>query len=249
MKRTAFVTGGASGIGLSICEHLARAGHSVVVADYNGDGAEAAAKAIRENGGQAMAVAVDVSDRAQIDKAVDAARGEFGPVGILVTSAAVSRKEPFEQMSAESWEQIISVNLTGTFHCVQAVISDMTAAGWGRVVMISSSSAQRGAPGMTHYAASKGGVIAFGKALALEFAKRGVTVNNIAPSVVETPMVAQQRAVGAVPSYEKMAAGVPVGRMGTGDDIAGACMYLVSEEASYFTGQTVSVNGGSFVGW
>jgi len=249
MKRTAFVTGGASGIGLSICEHLARAGHNVVVADYNGDGAEAAAKAIRENGGQAMAVTVDVSDRAQIDKAVDAARGEFGPVGILVTSAAVSRKEPFEQMSAESWEQIISVNLTGTFHCVQAVIGDMTAAGWGRVVMISSSSAQRGAPGMTHYAASKGGVIAFGKTLALEFAKRGVTVNNIAPSVVETPMVAQQRAVGAVPSYEKMAAGVPVGRIGTGDDIAAACMYLVSEEASYFTGQTVSVNGGSFVGW
>jgi 2-hydroxycyclohexanecarboxyl-CoA dehydrogenase len=249
MKRTALVTGGASGIGLSICEHLARAGHSVVVADYNGDGAEAAAKAIRENGGQAMAVTVDVSDRAQIDRAVDAARGEFGPVGILVTSAAVSRKEPFEQMSAESWEQIISVNLTGTFHCVQAVIGDMTAAGWGRVVMISSSSAQRGAPGMTHYAASKGGVIAFGKTLALEFAKRGVTVNNIAPSVVETPMVAQQRAVGAVPSYEKMAAGVPVGRIGTGDDIAAACMYLVSEEASYFTGQTVSVNGGSFVGW
>ena len=249
MKRTAFVTGGASGIGLSICEHLARAGHSVVVADYNGDGAEAAAKAIRENGGQAMAVTVDVSDRAQIDRAVDAARGEFGPVGILVTSAAVSRKEPFEQMSAESWEQIISVNLTGTFHCVQAVIGDMTAAGWGRVVMISSSSAQRGAPGMTHYAASKGGVIAFGKTLALEFAKRGVTVNNIAPSVVETPMVAQQRAVGAVPSYEKMAAGVPVGRIGTGDDIAAACLYLVSEEASYFTGQTVSVNGGSFVGW
>ena len=249
MKRTAFVTGGASGIGLSICEHLARAGHSVVVADYNGDAADAAAKAIRDNGGAAMAVTVDVSDRAQVDKAVEAARGEFGPVGILVTSAAMSRREPFEQMSVESWEQIIGVNLTGTFHCVQAVIGDMTAAGWGRVVMISSSSAQRGAPGMTHYAASKGGVIAFGKTLALEFAKRGVTVNNIAPSVVETPMVEQQRAAGAVPSVEKMAAGVPVGRVGTGDDIAAACMYLVSEEASYFTGQTVSVNGGSFVGW
>jgi 2-hydroxycyclohexanecarboxyl-CoA dehydrogenase len=92
-------------------------------------------------------------------------------------------------------------------------------------------------------------VIAFGKTLALEFAKRGVTVNNIAPSVVETPMVAQQRAAGAVPSSEAMARGVPVGRMGTGDDIAAACMYLVSEEASYITGQTVSVNGGSFVGW
>jgi 2-hydroxycyclohexanecarboxyl-CoA dehydrogenase len=214
MKRAAFVTGGASGIGLSICEHLARAGHSVVVADYNGDGAEDAARVIRDGGGQAISVQVDVSDRAQVDKAVEAARGEFGPIGILVTSAAVSRREPFEQMSAESWERIISVNLTGTFHCVQAVIGDMTGDGWGRVVMISSSSAQRGAPGMTHYAASKGGVIAFGKALALEFAARGVTVNNIAPSVVDTPMVAQQRAAGAVPSS-----------------------------------QTVSVNGGSFVGW
>lgn len=249
MKRTAFVTGGASGIGLSICEHLARAGHSVVVADYNGDGAEEAARAIRDGGGQAIAVAVDVSDRAQVDKAVAAARAEFGPVGILVTSAAVSRKEPFETISAQSWEQVLAVNLTGTFNCVQAVIGDMTAAGWGRVVLISSSSAQRGAPGMASYAATKGGVIAFGKTLALEFAKRGVTVNNIAPSVVYTPMVAQQQAAGAVPSSEKMAASVPVGRMGTGDDIAAACMYLVSEEASYFTGQTVSVNGGAFVGW
>jgi len=249
MKRAAFVTGGASGIGLSICEHLARAGHSVAVADYNGDGAEDVAKAIRDSGGQAIAVPVDVSDRCQVDKAVAAARGEFGAIGILVTSAAVSRREPFEQMSAESWERIISVNLTGTFHCVQAVIGDMTGAGWGRVVMISSSSAQRGAPGMTHYAASKGGVIAFGKALALEVAARGVTVNNIAPSVIETPMVAQQRAAGAVASSEAMASRVPVGRMGTGDDIAAACLYLVSQEASYVTGQTVSVNGGSFVGW
>jgi 2-hydroxycyclohexanecarboxyl-CoA dehydrogenase len=249
MKRAALVTGGASGIGLSICEHLARAGHSVAVADYNGDGAEEAAKAIRDSGGQAVAVPVDVSDRSQVDKAVAVARGEFGPIGILVTSAAVSRREPFEQMSAESWEQIIAVNLTGTFHCVQAVIGDMSEAGWGRVVMISSSSAQRGAPGMTHYAASKGGVIAFGKALALEFAARGVTVNNIAPSVIETPMVAQQRAAGALASREAMASRVPVGRMGTGDDIAAACLYLVSEEASYVTGQTVSVNGGSFVGW
>ena len=249
MKRVAFVTGGASGIGLSICQHLARTGRSVVIADYNGDGAEDAAAAIRDSGGLAMAVAVDVSDRSQVDKAVQAARDEFGPVGILVTSAARSRREPFEAMSAESWQQIIDVNLTGTFHCVQAVIGDMTGAGWGRVVMISSSSAQRGAPRMTHYAASKGGVIAFGKSLALEFASRGITVNNIAPSVIETPMVEQQRAAGAVGSSEAMARSVPVGRMGTGDDIAAACLYLVSEEASYVTGQTVSVNGGSFVGW
>jgi 2-hydroxycyclohexanecarboxyl-CoA dehydrogenase len=249
IKRTAFVTGGASGIGLSVCEHLARAGHRVVVADYNADGAATAAKAIREDGGQAMAVTVDVSDRAQLEAAVRAARDEFGPVGILVTSAAVSRAERFEQMTTQSWEQVIAVNLTGTFHCVQAVIGDMTAAAWGRVVLISSSSAQRGAPRMTHYAASKGGVIALGKSLALEFAGRGVTVNNIAPSSVETPMVEEMRAAGKVGSVEAMARLVPVGRLGTGDDIAAACLYLVSEEASYFTGQTVSVNGGSFVGW
>jgi len=249
MKRTAFVTGGASGIGLSICEHLARAGHGVVVADHDADGAEAAAKVIKDNGGQALAVTVDVSDRAQVDKAVEAARGEFGPIGILVTSAAVSRREPFETISAESWQRVLTVNLTGTFHCVQAVIGDMTEAGWGRVVLISSSSAQRGGREMAHYAASKGGVIAFGKTLALEFAARGVTVNNIAPSAVYTPMVEQQQAAGAAPATEVMARNVPVGRMGTGDDIAAACMYLVSEDASYITGQTVSVNGGSFVGW
>jgi 2-hydroxycyclohexanecarboxyl-CoA dehydrogenase len=249
MKRTAFVTGGASGIGLSICQCLARAGHRVAVADFNGEGAEDAAKEIRNRGGQAVAVPVDVSDRPAVDEAVAAARGEFGPIGILVTSAAVSRREPFETISAQSWQQHLTVNLTGTFNCAQAVIGDMTEAGWGRVVLISSSSAQRGAPGMTHYAATKGGVIAFGKSLALEFARRGVTVNNIAPSVVETPMVARQRAAGAVPSAEAMAAGVPVGRAGTGDDIAAACLYLVSEEASYVTGQTVGVNGGSFVGW
>ena len=101
MKRAAFVTGGASGIGLSICQHLARAGHAVAVADYNGDAAEDAAKAIRDSGGRAIAATVDVSDRSQVDKAVEAARGEFGPIGILVTSAAVSRKEQFEQVSAD----------------------------------------------------------------------------------------------------------------------------------------------------
>jgi 2-hydroxycyclohexanecarboxyl-CoA dehydrogenase len=249
MKRVAFVTGGASGMGLSICEHLARQGHSVVVADWNGEGAEKAAKAIRADGGQAVAAQVDVSDREQVDRAVHAARSEFGPVGILVTSAGVSRSEPFAEITAESWHQVIDINLTGTFHCVQAAIPDMVEARWGRVVLISSSSAQRGAARMTHYAASKGGIIAFGKALALEYAPLGITVNNIAPSVVATPMVEQQQAIGAAPSNEAMASRVPVGRMGTGDDIAAACMYLCSEEASYVTGQTVSVNGGSFVGW
>ena len=249
MERVALVTGGASGMGLSICQDLARQGHAVAVADVDGDRAEQAAAAIREDGGSAVACAVDVSDRAQVDQAVKTARAELGPIGILVTSAGVTRAEPFTEITLESWNRILSINLTGTFHCVQAAIPDMIDAGWGRVVLISSSSAQRGAPRMAHYASSKGGVIAFGKTLALEFAPLGITVNNIAPSSILTPMVEQQLAAGALGSAEAMARNVPVGRLGTGDDIAAACTFLCSEGAAYLTGQTVSVNGGSFVGW
>jgi 2-hydroxycyclohexanecarboxyl-CoA dehydrogenase len=248
MNRVAVVTGGASGMGRSVCIHLARGGHSVVVTDVDADGAKRVAEEIVAGGGRAQACQMDVTDRAQVDDAVHTARKEFGPVGILVHSAAVSKKEPFVEMTVESWNRVMTVNLTGTFHCVQAVVTDMLEARWGRVVLISSSSAQRGSPGMAHYASSKGGVIALTKTLALEFASAGLTVNNIAPSIIDTPMVRKQQAEGAVPSSEAMARAVPVGRMGTGDDVAAACCFLCSEEASYITGQTISVNGGSFVG-
>lgn len=249
MDRVAFVTGGASGMGLSVCQHLARQGHAVAVVDLDGDQAEAAAAEIRDAGGKAIAYSVDVSDRAQVDQAMKRTRGELGPLGIVVTSAGISRTEPFTEISLDSWNQVLAVNLTGTFNCVQSAIPDMIEAHWGRVVLISSSSAQRGAPRMSHYASSKGGVIALGKTLALEFAPLGITVNTIAPSAIWTPMVELQQARGAVGSKEAMARKIPVGRLGTGDDIAVACTFLCSEEASYMTGQTVSVNGGSFVGW
>jgi 2-hydroxycyclohexanecarboxyl-CoA dehydrogenase len=248
MTHLAVVTGGASGMGYSICLHLARKGHAVAVLDIDGERAEATAKDIRDEGGRAIACQVDVSDRSQVDDAIGKARSEFGPVGILVMSAGVTKSEPFAQMTLESWNRIIGINLTGTFHCAQSALPDMVDAGWGRVVLITSSSAQRGAPTMAHYASSKGGMIALTKTLALEYAKTGVTVNNIAPSVIDTPMVRQQQAAGSVPSNEAMAKNVPVGRMGTGDDIAAACTFLCSDEASYITGQTLSVNGGSFVG-
>ena len=142
----------------------------------------------------------------------------------------------------------LAVNLTGTFNVVQSALPDLVDAGWGRVVLISSSSAQRGAPRMAHYAASKGGQMALTKALAVEFARSGVTVNTVAPSAVDTPSVQRKRDAGTMPSAADMARNIPVGRMGTGDDIAAAVAYLVSDEASYVTGQTVSVNGGSFIG-
>jgi 2-hydroxycyclohexanecarboxyl-CoA dehydrogenase len=249
MTRVAVVTGGASGIGQAIARRLAREGHAVAVLDVNADGAQETAKELTADGAQALARGVDVSDRAQVDEAIAAARRELGPVSILVTSAAVALQCPFGDLTLEAWNRILAINLTGTFNCVQSVLPDMLEAGWGRVVLISSSSAQRGAPGMAHYAASKGGIIALSKTLALEYATTGVTVNNIAPSAVDTPSVQRKLDAGTLPPREQMAKAVPVGRLGTGDDIAAAVAYLTSDEASYVIGQTVGVNGGAFVGW
>ena len=139
------------------------------------------------------------------------------------------------------------MNLTGTFTCVQAALPDMLAAGWGRIVTIASSSAQSGAPNMAHYAASKGGVISLTKALAVELARQGITVNTIPPSLVDTPMVAQAQARGDFPGVEVVGPMVPVGRAGTPDDIAGACAFLCSDEGSYITGQVIGVNGGMYI--
>jgi 2-hydroxycyclohexanecarboxyl-CoA dehydrogenase len=234
-------------MGRSICHHLARQGNAVAVVDLDGEGAERVAKESRTEGARAIACQADVSDRVAVDHAVQATRSELGPVGILVTSAGVAKFEPFAEITVESWNRVLAINLTGTFHCVQAALPDMLDARWGRVVLISSSSAQRGAPGMAHYASSKGGVIALTRTLALEYASCGITVNNIAPSSIDTPMVHEWQSSGAVGPSEAMARRIPVGRMGTGADIAAACAFLCSEEASYVTGQTLSVNGGSYV--
>jgi 2-hydroxycyclohexanecarboxyl-CoA dehydrogenase len=243
----AVVTGGASGMGRSICQHLARHGHPVAIIDANAELAEEVAKELQGEGGRAVACRVDVSDRGEVDDAMQRIRREMGPVGILVTSAGVARFEPFAEITLESWNRVLSVNLTGTFNCVQSALPDMVSDKWGRVVLISSSSAQRGAPRMAHYASSKGGVIALARTLALELAPLGITVNNIAPSSIDTPMVHEWQAGGAVPGSDAMARHIPVGRVGTGDDIAAACSFLCSEEASYITGQTLSVNGGTYV--
>jgi 2-hydroxycyclohexanecarboxyl-CoA dehydrogenase len=155
---------------------------------------------------------------------------------------------PFLEMSLGDWNTTIGTNLTGTFNTVQSCLPDLVAAEWGRVILISSSSAQRGAPKMAHYAASKGGQLALTKALAVEFARQGITVNTVVPSSIDTPSVEKKRAAGKMPSAEDMAKFIPVGRMGTGADIAGAVSYLASDATSYVTGQTISVNGGSFIG-
>ena len=245
MQRVAVVTGGASGMGLATAQRLAAAGDRVGILDINGDAAEQAAADIRAAGGEALGCAVDVADRASVDAALDAVRAAYGPILIMVTSAGVAPFEKFLEISLESWNRTMAVNLTGTFHCLQAVIPDMVAAGWGRIVTISSSSAQQGAARMGHYSASKGGVIALTRSLAKEFGTKGITVNTIPPSMIDTPMSRQSQEVGNLPDTEFLAARIPVGRVGTGDDIAAATVFLCSEDAGYITGQVIGVNGGS----
>ncbi len=243
---TAIVTGGASGIGLAISERLARDGAKVSVFDVDLEQAEQAAKAIRDAGGEAIACQVDVSDRVQIDAAVELTRRELGPVLIVVNSAGKDSFDRFIDISTELWERIIAVNLTGTFHCIQSVLPDMIEAKWGRIVNISSSSGQTGAAMMAAYASSKAGQIGLTKSLALELGPLGITVNTIPPGSIETPMSRRAADEGRFRggTLDDVARTLPVRRIGVPEDIAAACAYLVSDEAGYVTGQIIGVNGG-----
>lgn len=245
MTRVAAVTGGASGMGEATCHELGRRGYQVAVLDINDQAAQRVADDLRGQGATALGIGVDVTDRATVDDAFAKVRSEMGPVAALVTSAGIFGYSAFAEITPQDWARIIDVNLTGTFHCCQAALPDMVDAGWGRIVMISSSSAQRGSPFAAHYAASKGAVITLTKSLAREYAVHGITVNNIPPSGIETPMQHQSQAGGYLPPNEQIAANIPLGRLGTGADIAAAVGFLCSEEAGFITGQVLGVNGGA----
>lgn len=239
------VTGAASGMGLAIARDLAARGHRIGLLDLQGEAALGAAKELREAGADTIALEADVTDRASVDAALEKVRAELGPVGIVVTSAGLDAFERFTEISLGSWERVLAVNLTGTFHCLQAAIPDMLEARWGRMVTISSSSAESGAARMAHYVASKCGVIGLTRALALEYARKGITVNCIAPGMIHTPMLERAAAGGNIGTLEKVAASaVPIGRAGAPEEIAASCGFLCSEEAAFITGQVVGVNGG-----
>ena len=247
MSRVAVITGGASGMGLASAQRLAAAGNKVALLDLDGDAATRAAAALNESGTVAIGIAVDVSDRPAVDAAMARVRAELGPIEIIVTSAGFDRFESFTDITPEAWTRMIEVNLTGTFHCIQSAIPDMIAAGWGRIVTISSSSAQSGANRMSHYVASKGGVVGLTKALAVEYAPSGITVNTIPPGFIDTPMARAAAARGDMPPIDAVAARTPVRRAGTPEDIAAACAFLCSDDAGYITGQLIGVNGGWYV--
>ncbi|WP_066898484.1 SDR family NAD(P)-dependent oxidoreductase [Mycolicibacterium houstonense] len=229
--KNAVVTGGGSGIGAAIAARLRADGLNVAVLDLQQSDDE-------------FAHVADVTDRAAVDAALDAVRAQLGPVSVLVNAAGLDCFKRFTDVSFEKWQQIIDVNLNGVFHCVQAVLPDMLEAGWGRIVNISSSSTHSGQPFMSPYVAAKSAVNGLTKSLALELGPSGITVNAVPPGFIDTPMLRKAEGKGFLGDTEKQIEQTPVRRMGKPEDIAAACAFFVSDEASYITGQILGVNGG-----
>jgi NAD(P)-dependent dehydrogenase (short-subunit alcohol dehydrogenase family) len=241
--RKAFVSGGASGIGRGICLRLAEMGVDVAVADVNRAGAEAVAHEVESRGRAALAVETDVSRSASVHQAVEAVHAKLGRVQILVNDAGIADVVPIYEMNEERWDRMIAVHLKGTFNCTRAFVADLIDAGWGRIVNVASvAGVNGGGAGLSHYAAAKGGIIAFTKAIAHDLGPKGITANVIAPGLIDTPMTRQ--GVVSEQLFTMTAQNAPVRRVGSPADIAAACAYLVSEEAGFITGQVVSPNGG-----
>jgi acetoacetyl-CoA reductase len=239
MARVALVTGGTRGIGRAIVDRLKADGMSVA-AGYSGNDAAAEACA-RELG--IMVVKGNVGNFADCRHAVEKVTAELGPIDVLVNNAGITRDGVFHRMNSEQWSEVIRVNMDSLFNMTRQVIEGMREREWGRIVNISSINGQKGQIGQTNYSAAKAGMIGFTKALALENAKKGVTVNCIAPGYIDTEMVQ------AVPEkvLEGIIAGIPVGRLGRGEEIADMVAFLAGEHAGYVTGSTLSLNGGQYM--
>jgi 2-hydroxycyclohexanecarboxyl-CoA dehydrogenase len=245
--KVALVTGAAAGIGAACAKRLAQNGMAVGVLDLDEARCAGTVDAIKSAGGKAVALAADISNRVQVKAALVKLRGAFGPITVLVNNAAIVDFTPFEQLTDESIDRMFAVNVRGTLLVTQEVVADMKAAKWGRVVNISSSSAQTGTASQVHYSASKGAVVSLTRSLAVALGPHGITVNNIPPgTVMQTIMSEANRHLMPISPEENIARN-PVRRTGVPDDIANACAWLCDEASSYVTGQTIGVNGGRVV--
>ena len=226
---------------------LAKEGHAVGVLDLDEARCADTVKEITAAGGKAIALGADITNRAQVQAALAKLRAALGPVTVLVNNAGMSEFIPFEELTDALWDRMFAVNVRGAFIVTQEVIADMKAAKWGRIVNISSSSAQTGTRVQVHYSASKGAIVSMTRSLAEALGPHGITVNNVPPgSVMGTIMSEANRDRFPIP-IEQLTANMPVRRLGVPEDIANACAWLVKDETGYVTGQTIGVNGGRVV--
>ncbi|HET8942171.1 MAG TPA: acetoacetyl-CoA reductase [Rudaea sp.] len=243
--RIALVTGGTGGIGTAIVKRLALLGHKVATNYRDESKARAWAEKMKSNGVDVALIAGDVGTPESAEQIVQGVEKQLGPVDILVNNAGITRDTTFHKMSALQWQDVINTNLNSCFNMTRPVIEGMRARKWGRIVQISSINGQKGQYGQANYAASKAGMHGFTISLAQENAKFGITVNTISPGYVATEMVM------AVPEdvRNKIAAQIPVGRLGEPDEIAYALAFFVNDEARWITGANLSINGGQYMGW
>jgi|TARA_B100001123_G_scaffold433057_1_gene557046 3-oxoacyl-[acyl-carrier protein] reductase len=241
-KRVAWVTGASRGIGRAITLKLAETGFAVVASARSNNASEVVDK-INVDGGKAVALSLDVTDSESIPNVAKTVMGQFGRIDVLVNNAGIVRDQLLMRMKPEDWDTVIATNLTAVYGCCQSVLRPMMKQRSGRIINISSVVGQSGNPGQTNYSASKAGLIGFSKSLAREVASRGITVNVVAPGMIDTDMTAglDERA------REALSAQIPMARLGVPDEVASVVCFLASHEASYITGQVVAVNGGLYM--
>jgi 3-oxoacyl-[acyl-carrier protein] reductase len=239
--KVAVITGASRGIGRQTALTLAGAGATVVLTS-RGDAAEAVAAEVTAAGGQALALAADVADAEAVQRVIDTTNERFGRLDILVNNAGITRDQLLLRMKRDDWDAVVATNLTGTFLCTQAVLKTMLKQRSGRIISISSVVGQSGNPGQTNYAATKAGIIGFSKALAREVASRSITVNVVAPGLIDTDMT---RDISS-DAQKNWTSAIPLGRLGTPEDVAAAVCFLASDAAGYITGQVLAVNGGMY---
>ena len=244
--KTVIVTGGGGGIGGATCRRFASEGAKVAVFDMNLEAAEKVAADIRANRGQAAAFACNITDRAQVDAAVAATQTQLGPIAVLVNNAGWDVFKPFTKTVPAEWDKLIAINLTGALHMHHAVLPGMVERKAGRIVNVASDAARGGSSGEAVYAACKGGLVALSKTLAREHARQGITVNVVCPGPTDTALLAGVAEGARDPAklIEAFKSAIPLGRLGQPDDLASTIAFFGSDDASFITGQVISVSGG-----